>query len=54
MPLKGVAPTVSKVFDEMAGRYASSVMEIFFALVIARDLLSFTIAVVRTMQLPSS
>jgi hypothetical protein len=51
------APLASEVFDEMAGRYASSVMAIFFAFrhfAIARDLLLFTIAVVRTMQLPSS
>ena len=58
MPFNGAAPPASEVFDEMAGRYASSVLAIpfhFSPLVsIARDLLSFAIAVVRTMQQPSS
>ena len=57
MPLNGAAPPTSEVFDEMAGRYASSVMVLSFRfhhLLLAHDLLSFNIAVVQTMELSSS
>ena len=57
-PFNGAAPPASEVFDEMAGRYISSDFGdslSFSPLVsIARDLLLFAIAVVRTMQQPSS
>ena len=58
MPFNGAAPPASEVFDEMVRRYASLVLAIPFhfspLFSIARDLLSFAIAVVRTMQQPSS
>ena len=58
MPFNSAAPPASEVFDEMAGRYISSDFghSLSFSPLfsIARDLLSFPIAVVRTMQQPSS
>ena len=58
MPFNGATPPASEVFDEMAGRYASSVLAIPFhfspLFSIARDLLSFNIVVAQTMELPSS